>query len=432
MLFASLAMLAGACASPGKATPTATAPATPTIAPSPLAPPTRTPTPGPAGHVTLWLSWDPDELRGLHRVLNRFADRYPEIEFSLAYYDPEAMIPALEAAHGTDAQPGIVLGPSAWGPILWGRGWLADLSTRVDDNLQRDLHPAAWSQSRYQGALVGLPLELQGTVLFRNADLVPGAAGTVTDYVEASRALRESGASDEVIDLGWPNAAPQIWTCGGAVFDDQGRSGLQSDAGACWLGLMEELGRAGRIVFRSDEDLNLFQAGSAGWLMETSDKARALQEALGASSLKVDAWPRYAPTDRTMTGFVWTENAYIIEGASVEDAEAGWAFLRFLVSSDAQEILSDPKEARHLPVLTSLDPADPLMNMMASFVRVGVPLPLRTDLARFYGPLEGAIEDVARQGIAPERAIEIAVEKLATPQPSAAAPTPTSTPVPQG
>ncbi len=65
-----------------------------------------------------------------------------------------------------------MIGPSAWVPLLVGEGLVVDVSALIDSQLQRDLFPVAWEMVILGDVMAGLPLELQGNVLYRNSELV--------------------------------------------------------------------------------------------------------------------------------------------------------------------------------------------------------------------------------------------------------------------
>jgi ABC-type glycerol-3-phosphate transport system substrate-binding protein len=133
---------------------------------------------------------------------------------------------------------------------------------------------------------------------------------------------------------------------------------------------------------------------------------------VGEELLAIDPWPVSSETDSPLRGYVWTENAYLRPTQAASDMEASWAFVRFLLSPEAQLLLADPTRAGHLPALARLELQDPFQVRAEQALTAGVGLPLIPDLDLYTGPIEGAVRSVAIQGANPELALTVAVSKI--------------------
>ncbi len=413
LVFISLVVVITACQPTASPTPTITS--TPTEVPK-----TATPQPTPTldlkaqmtGTIRLWLDWTPSELESLRKVISAFQEQYPGVTIAIAYYPLEELRSALDSPLTEDTAPTLIFGPSSWGPELWQDGRLLDLKIQLANEPLPSIDPLAWSQVNYDGAVIGLPIERQGIVLFRNRSIVAHAAGTVDELVSMGQELKGDQSVGFALDFGFLYSAPQIGVCDGSLFNTEGDLYLEDQVGYCWLRLMRALRNAGRIWFNSDEDTTLFKTGASGWLIESTLESRQLSDFEGVRNLVIDPWPIYSVTGRRMAGFVWTENLYLMKDSSHADVEATWAFARFLLSPEIQLILSDPEGANHIPALNNLILDDALQIQMVTSLSSGVPLPLRPDLQLFVEPLEGAVRAVAIQGASPELALDIALKKI--------------------
>jgi len=374
----------------------------------------RETTPGASlqGEVRIWLSWSSDELHGLHRVIDRFLEQNPAMDFSIVYFSEDELKPALESLEDGSLGPSIVFAPSSWGPWMWSQGWVADVTGRVDEELDSNVHPLAWSQVSYESARIGLPLELQGVVLYRNRALAGTAPESVEGWLNTALQLKEEGKVGIALDLGFEFTASQIDACDGSLFNPSGEVTIDTPQGRCWLELLAFIRQASRVTTNTDEDLTLFETGQAGWVIDGTWNARRYEEAIGIQNLLVDLWPMYHATDRHLAGFVWTENSYLMQGLSDLDAEASWAFMRFLLTPEAQGMLSQAANADHLSVLTGLESSDILQREITAALFQGVPRPLLLDLDVYRTPLESAVDVVAVQGADPDLAIDVALSKL--------------------
>ncbi len=385
-----------------------------TMEPTLLLTPTllATPTPSPRSKVSIWTSWDPVELRALRSIIEIFVVDHPDFDFSLSYFPPDQLLEAFMGCASMSECPTLLVGPSLWGPLLAEEGLVIDVSAFIDPQLQRDLFPVAWDQVILGDVMTGLPLELQGNVLYRNSSLVPRQSSRLGELIAQARALRESTQLASYFDFGFYQAVPFLAACEGELLSAAGEPAILGEPGICWLELLRNWARSGRVVIGSDEDLRAFLAGESGWLIESSLRKQSLLDAVGQGTLIVDPWPVYEETDLPLRGFVWSENIYLSSSLDQDELEAGWTFTRFLYSAEAQVILSEVSGAAHIPAQESIALADPVMQAISEMLRSGVPLPLRADLDRFVTPIEGAIDDVVLQGADPEQALIVASDRI--------------------
>lgn len=385
-----------------------TAPATPTAFPTQAPPPTSSV----KGKVTLWLSWDPLELATLQQVITVFQERYPEVTFAIAYYPEEEFRAAVAGVALEENAPSIFFAPSNWGPKLWQDGVIMDLTTIADVELQATINPLAWSQVEYDSVILGLPIEMLGVFLFRNRSLVQEPAATLDELISVTQKLKDERDIGAGLDYGFTFSVSQLAACDGNLLDENGELAVNNEIGICWLKLLRSLRDAGQVTFNTDDDLHLFETGKSAWLIEKSSEVPHMEKVVGVNNIAVDPWPIYNETGKRLAGFVWTENAYLVEGSTPVDLEASWAFMRYLLTPEAQLILSDPDGAYHLPVLNGLELTDVLQAQMSASLPSGVSLPLVVNLDLYYEPLEGAVRWMAIHGATPELALDTAARKI--------------------
>ncbi|MFP3852913.1 MAG: extracellular solute-binding protein [Anaerolineales bacterium] len=427
-------------AEPAISTPTLTS--APSVAASPTSadPSPSTSTPSIPGTVTLWLDWNPDEMRALESLIEDYRDLHPGASFQIIYYPTDQLHAALETEPPQDEAPSLIFAPSAWGADLMEDGWIRDISHVIRPEQRQALHPFALSQVERSSAVIGLPLELHGTVLYRNRALAEEPATTVANMVQLSQQARLEAGQGSSFDLGYRIAAPMVSTCNGVIDPDPSVVPISQPAGLCWLRLLDRLGKAGPAVFDSDEDLELFLQGETMWLMESTSRMVQLQQALGEELLAVDSWPLYEPTGEPLEGAVWTENAYFPTWSSDQDFEAAWSFATFMLAPENQRFLSQARGVKHLPALTSVDLQEDAMQQAMRVLNAGVPLTSVLEDDRIRRELSTAIRLVVADGGDPELALGLALEeirraRIPTPTPTRTpsptlTPTPTDTPVP--
>lgn len=412
---------ATATAVPSTATPTEPVP---TATPEATSEPTR-----PSGIISIWLDWGPAEMQALERIVDRYREMNPGVEFRISYHRPDVLRSDFESAVANgDELPTLLLGPASWGDALYGSGALRDLSGSLLPDQRQAIHPFAWAQVDRNGSVIGLPFELKGTVLYRNVRLVSASAQSVDDLVEAARAVRATGAAGAILDLGFDRSAPMIRTCKGELHTEKDVDPLTRPIGLCWLRLLNRLGQTGPVTFNSDDDLASFEEGQSAWMLGSTDRILELQEAIGEGNLEIDPWPIYQPTGEQLFGYVWTENGYFPAGVDDADFEATWSFAVYLLAPENQRLMGDAQGVRHLPVLQDVTLDDRLLAEARAILLSGLPLPDQRLIEDIKGGLSTAVRLTVGQGGDPELALELALGQIR--EARIPTPTPTSTPAP--
>lgn len=372
--------------------------ATPTVPPTPthtyvLPPTTPTPTLSPlSGRVVIWLDWGPEEMASLVRLVSAFHEQHPRVEFSLAYFPSEELPAAFDRPAPGIASPTMVFGPDTWGPKLWRAGRIQDVSDLLAPGLRQSLLPVALQQVLYGGAVVGIPIQLEGVVLYVNREWMPGPAPDMWALIDVATQSRTT------LDYGFAFTGAFLRTCGAQLLDERGDPAFAGVGGTCWLELLRTLAMAGRVVYNSDDDLRRFAEGQAAWLIDGTWQRQFLRDSIGEQSLAINPWPVYTVTGEPLAGYIWTENAYLLEGLNPADREANWEFIRFLISLPVQQMLADPDGAAHLPVTAGVLSPDPLMSQAMAVLEKGVPYPILPEVDFYPVPMERSGYAVLRQG----------------------------------
>jgi maltose-binding protein MalE len=359
--------------------------------------------------VTLWLDWSAKEIEALRGLIDTFQSDHPNVTFRLSYFGEGDLLNRFESAVAEGTGPSLLIGPDVWGPVFWQAGLIQDVTGLLAPGVRAGIHPLALEQVTYQDVMLGAPLELEGVVLYVNRSRMPDPAETVDDLIPPDGRLAQSQGTQGALDYGMLYSASNLVTCHGQVLLPSGEPGFGGQPGVCWIGLMAHLARAGPVVFNSEDDRALFEAGRAAWMIEGTWALEDLALAIGPENLAIDPWPVYPLTGERMAGFVRTENIYLAAGLSPQDREASWEFMRYLLSSDAQGILAEPHGAAHLPTALGIWLSDPRMAQAMAAVLQGVPYPISPDAALAAQPLERAIFAVLRQGTVPDFAIRRAL-----------------------
>ena len=405
--------LAAGCAPQGTAplgTPTTTLPL-PTLVPITAVPSaTLAPLSPLRGSVSIWTAWEAENVAALSDLMEGFQQQHPRVQVRLSYYRPAELLEAFRAAVASGQGPTILLGPSAWGPALLRDGLIEDVSSRLLPQQRETISELIWSQATSSGSLLGLPVRLRGVALYRNRALAAQPAASLEDLLAQAAATSTRYAAEPVFDLGFQFAGAQITACGGTLLRAGGGLAFDEATGICWLNLLSRFRRVGRPVFNSAADRATFTAGHSPWLIDTTDALPEIMQALGAQNLSIDAWPATEEDSLQLSGYVWTDNAYLAAGTTTADFEASWALASLLIGPEEQSRHAQAEGSWFLPVLENVQPLE-LHAAQAQDVLLGnTAMPIASNLEVYTVPLERAVISVVGQAGDPREALGRATE----------------------
>lgn len=413
VIVAVLGALAAGCARQqpaSPATPTTTLPAFAAAPPSPTPSATTALTSSLRGSVSVWTAWEAANVSELSNQLQEFHQRHPTIQVRLTYFRESELQEAFQSGVASGTGPTVLIGPSAWGPSLLREGLIADVSQRLSADQREALPERVWSQASSGAALLGVPVRLRGVVLYRNASLAPQPAATLQDLLDQSAAVAARYPAEPVFDLGFEVSGAQLTACGGTLLRAAGGLAFDEATGVCWLSLLARFREVGRPVYDSDADRATFIAGHSPWLIDTTDSLPVLVDALGADHLAIDRWPVASEGERRLSGYVQTDNAYLVAGGLQADLEASWALISLLVTPEEQARHAQAKGSWFLPVLEEVAPREPLAADAQAILFDNTAMPLATDLSVYAVPLERAVVSVVSQAGDPVEALRRATE----------------------
>jgi hypothetical protein len=290
---------------------------------------------------------------------------------------------------------------------------IRDLADQPVDQIRAIVHSLAWSQAIQGDSVLGLPVQLDGNVLYRNRELAPVPAATVEGLVESSRGFRGTQVVGMNLDFEYSTIVPFGTACGGQLIQPGSLPDLRGSLGPCWLALLQELSRAGPVAFNSDLDREAFRSGQAGWLIDSTELYETLAAELGQATVAVDPWPIYEASGEPLAGFVWGENLYFRNEMEPAEIKLAWEFATFLLSAESQQALSSPVGGGNLPVHAGSFPLVGVYGQMYQALLGGVSRPLDPPAAEIAEILERAARAVAVQGTSVELALRRALEELA-------------------
>lgn len=356
--------------------------------------------------ISLWHSFNEDEIESLLAASAAYQEIQPDIEFDFLYTPNYDIKNRYEMAAATGGGPSILIGSGEWGPSLYDDLLIQEILELTDPELLDTVNPAALRTVQYQEALIGLPLNLKGVVMFRNATIVTEAPESFNELVFMAQSATVGDLIGAYLDYGLFYSGGHLQAVGGSLMDAEGNPTFNNEKGIDWLEMLKRYEEAGPIEHNNDNGLNLFLESRVGIIIDDLSNAASLAEAIGIDNLVIDNWPS------DMSGYVQSDGIYLNANLTGHDLECGWSFMEFLLSAEAQEIFSDASMAGYIPAMMGLDLAGPHQKQAAAAFANGTTLPVIPEMRAYWDPVNNALLAVVELGIDPGEALLAAEEAV--------------------
>lgn len=380
--------------------------------PDPTETATEKPSPTPTesvlqGTVTIWHTWDDDELSILLQIIDDFNNLYPEVHFDVLYIPFDDLLERYELSSTQYRAPAILIGPDWWGPRLYDAGTIADLSNLVDESWLDTFNPASLGLVRYHQSLIGLPYSIRGVVIYRNQSIIPTPVEDFEELVTIAQNATTGDKIGAVLERSFFYSGAHLFGLGGNLMDENKQPAFNDDKGLAWLQLLDTFEEAGPTEFNSDYDVELFKENRVGFLIEGTWRRESLLEAVGSENLAIDPWPSHK--DGQLSGFVQSRNLYLNPRILNESSGAVWKFCKFFLSAEYQLQWAD---LGHIPALLELEVEDPLISQAMTALAGGTPYPTIPEMYIYATNMDNLLMSVFLGGVSPELALNEASERI--------------------
>jgi ABC-type glycerol-3-phosphate transport system substrate-binding protein len=382
-------------------------------------PPARTPTTMPTatevvtqGTISIWHSWDDPQIPALLRSIDAFGEIYPNVHFDVLYVPSLDLRASFEQVAENGGGPTILIGSADWGPDLFDQGLVVDIQDLVGADLVNTLNPAAVGTTRYGDNMIGLPLNIDGVVLYRNNNIVLGSPATFDELITLAQANSEGEILGAYLDRSFFMGGGHLNGLGGRLMNPEGDPAFNDEKGLEWIELLKSFEEAGPSDYFTDDDSNLFKEGRVGFIVEGTWKRQELAEAIGESNLSVVTWPIHA--GGTLSGYVRAENIYLTPRAMDEDQLVSWKFIEFLLSPESQTELA---EVGLIPAINGspanlaagkMNVTDRLIRQAMLALADGTTYAVIPEMSAYTAPMDIALKSVFIEGVDPVEALSTA------------------------
>lgn len=385
---------------------------TPTQAPTLAA--TDTPAPTPLvlqGTISIWHSFQDAQLPALLKGISAFQTAYPGVQFDVTYVPSLDLRSSFEQAMQDGGGPTILIAPADWGPGLYDKAMVVDLSSLANASILNTLNPAAVGEGRYRTKQIGLPLDISGVVLYRNRKIVPRAPTTFDELVTLATAANQGETVGAMLDRSFFYSGGHLVGLGGKWMNPDGSPAFNDEKGIAWVQLLRDFEKAGPVDYGSDNDLQLFKEGRIGMIVEATGKRDDLAQAVGVENLSIDPWPLFG--SGSLSGFIQAENIYLTPRALQEDPKISLKFAHFLLTPETQPALAEVKLIPSInPSQLQLVGSDPLVSAAMQALSGGASYPLSPAVSVYTSQMDIALQSIFSGESAPADALAKAAEAV--------------------
>jgi arabinogalactan oligomer/maltooligosaccharide transport system substrate-binding protein len=348
----------------------------PTLTPVPSA------TPNPVT-ITIWHDATDAEADLLTKWAADYQQIEPSVTVSIVAVADNLQSAVLDAIR-KDQGPDLFLGRSGWAAGLATDRRIAPLNDRLDKSFRAQILPVAWSTVTIKDTVYGVPLDLQTTALYYNADLVK------SDQLPRTAEDLLAQAPDMMFDF--YTTAGLYFGAGGQLFDSSGALavGTKADALVNYLTTLqtaytaaEKAGglSAGRIPVMNDRR---FRDAKTPFLVASNLRMGDLQALLGAK-LRVASLPPLT-SGASWAPFVTSDCFYL--NIYSRQSDAAVRFTRYVTGQVAQQGLG--LLAGMIPVNASA-PTLPNTIALQSQAQNGTPVPAAPQQGVLWGLMDTAV-----------------------------------------
>lgn len=389
-------------------TPVATTKPTPTITPIVIRATVQTAEPDldiPCT-ISLWHSFNENQIESLLSASEAFMEIQPDVEFDFMFSPNFDIRDKFEKAAQSGGGPSILIGTGDWGPAYYDDSLVIDLSPSISQEMLDNLYPEALRSVQYKEALIGLPLNIKGVLMFRNTTIVPDAPQSFSELVSLAQLATEGDRVGAFLDYGLYYSGGNLEAIGGALMDSEGNPAFNNQKGIEWLEMLTSYKEAGPVEQNNENDLLLFKEGRAGVIIDDYANATDLATAIGEENFNIDEWPN------DMAGYIKTDVMFMNANLSGNDLDCGLQFVEYLLSPDAQEIFTDPEKAAFIPAVKGIDLVDSIQNQAANAFEGGKVLPVIPEMNAYWEPVNLALYSVIELNVDPADALASAEQSI--------------------
>lgn len=371
--------------------------------------------------LTLWHSWSGAKRSALNSLARSYEQANPDIRIRLESRPAPELLRQYRVSVADQSAPQLLLTHGRYVGELAEQQYIAPLDSLFDTAALTDVLPQALDSARYNGQLYGMPISFEALVLFYDRRRVATPPVSFDDVLRINEAQRDLPVEQRPLSLAYhlmpETTLPYLYGWGGSVVGTDGTPSLTTtgrDATMQWLDWVSTLQKNQDVVASTDfsaVDVAV-QAGRAWSVIDWSHRRTNYAQVWPPEAVGITALPSVQPSQATPT-ILLSQVLCINTVTSREQRIAAQDFVRFMVTREAQETLSNRGEQLPVNLTAQVSPQlEPYMQVAQSSQALGSNMTSPT----VWRPLNEMFRAVI-SGTPPGEAVDAAHSILQSPQP---------------
>lgn len=210
--------------------------------------------------ITFWHGEGQAVDQALQQLLLGYQRTNPDVEIQVANRGPQLLDDYRQAVLGGGSPDIVLLSENRWIGPLAKQGLIADLSRFLVAEDTAGLVPVALDSARYDDRMFGIPLTLNGPVVFYQANVFAsdGPFAATDAWLSTARSLTTDTQYGLAYNLSPYFTQPYLQAWGGQLMDESGALVVTTSsytATATWLQWIQDLTRDEQLLARYDHRL---------------------------------------------------------------------------------------------------------------------------------------------------------------------------------
>ena len=313
---------------------------------------------GPATVRVLTMDQAAMSVDQMNAVATEFMAANPDIKVEMTYVPYEQVHDKFITGVSTDPPAyDVVMTDVVWYDEWVEAGYLADVTSKVTEEMQSDVFPTAWNVVTRNGKNYGMPWLLDTKYLYYNTDLLKQAGfdnppATWEELLTQAQAIKDQGLVEYPIVWSWTQAEAAIcdftallYGNGGKFLDDNGQPVFNDEKGVAVLEWMKKtiddgLTNPASVTYLEGDVLNTFNQGKAAfglnWLFMYDVANFDTEQSQVTGKVGITNIPVFQEIAGSLESASVDGSSGFSIAATSPNIDAAWKYVTFLTSLDTQ------------------------------------------------------------------------------------------------
>lgn len=364
--------------------------------------------------ITIWHSWSGSELDVLNDAISKYTGDHSNVTINQLQVPFDQLKNKFQTAAAGGEGPDILVGPADWIGDFTKANLIAPIDPYVDSNFLSNYVKGAVDQVTLNGKMMAMPESTECVAMIYNKNLIKDVPKTTDDMIKLADSMHNGDSYGLVYNTGFYFTAGYFFANGMQLFDENNNPLVnQGDGAVKTLGFLKKLADDPNIIAANDYGKadSMFKEGKAAMIINGPWAVGDYVKALGDGNVGVAPMPTSSITGKPFAPFVNTKDFMINSNSDDAHKKVAMDFVKFLTSKDMEQEFFE--KAKHIPSNTEVNTSsDPIINGFISQMKMGVSMPIVSEMGAVWDPMQTAIDSVLAGKATPQDAVNTAQDSI--------------------